>query len=177
MTSHKLAAGSIFPAITLPVLGGGQRSLSTPQNGHDWTLVVVYRGKHCPLCTKYLKELNAVLPDLHSEGVDVIAVSADSEARATAQMAEVAPQFDVAYGMTIAQMQSLGLYISDPRNGTDVEAPFAEPGLFVLDEKGAIQIIDISNVPFSRPDMAWIARGIGFRRGPMKDAPVNGTYA
>ena len=106
-----------------------------------------------------------------------MAVSADSEIRAIAQMAEVSPAFDVAYGLTVTQMQGLGLYISDPRNGTDVEAPFAEPGLFVLNEDRVLQITDISNVPFARPDLTWIAKGIGFRRGPMKAAPVNGTYA
>ena len=177
MTSEKLAAGSSFPAITLPVLGGDKRSLSVPQNGCDWILVAVYRGKHCPLCTKYLQELNSVLPDLNRQGVDVIAVSADNESRAAEQMAEVAPRFDVAYGMTVPHMQAMGLFISGPRNGVDVEAPFAEPGLFVLDATGTVQIIDISNVPFARPDLAWIAKGIGFRRGPMKAAPINGTYA
>lgn len=177
MTSRKRAAGSAFPAIDLPVLGGGRRDISRPRDGLDWTLVVVYRGKHCPLCTTYLQELDAALADLNALGVDVIAVSADSEARATAQMEKVSPKFDVAYGLTIAQMRELGLYISDPRNGTDVDAPFAEPGLFVVDATGSLQIVDISNVPFSRPSPAWIAKGIGFRRGPMKDAPVNGTYA
>ncbi len=177
MTSRKPAAGSAFPAISLPVLGGGRRELAKPAEGFDWTLVVVYRGKHCPLCTAYLRELNDALRDLNDLGVDVVAVSADSEARATAQMAEVSPDFQVAYGLTIPQMETLGLYISDPRNGIDVEGPFAEPGLFVVDEAGAIQIVDISNVPFSRPSLEWIAKGVGFRRGPMRDAPVNGTYA
>lgn len=177
MTSRKLAAGSAFPAITLSMLGGRTRDISRPGDGFDWMLVVVYRGKHCPLCTRYLQQLNDVLPELHALGVDVVAVSADSETRAIAQMAEVSPAFDVAYGLTVTQMQGLGLYISDPRNGTDVEAPFAEPGLFVLNEDRVLQITDISNVPFARPDLTWIAKGIGFRRGPMKAAPVNGTYA
>lgn len=177
MTSKKLAAGATFPAITLPMLGGQTRDISRPNDGFDWMLVVVYRGKHCPLCTRYLEQLNYVLPDLNALGVDVVAVSADSETRAIAHMAEVSPEFDVAYGLTVAQMQGLGLYISDPRNGTDVEAPFAEPGLFVLNEDRVLQITDISNVPFARPDLTWIAKGIGFRRGPMKAAPVNGTYA
>ena len=177
MTSRKLAAGSVFPAISLPVLGGGRRDISKPRDGLDWMLVIVYRGKHCPLCTKYLRELDATLSDLNALGVDVIAVSADNQPRAAAQMEEVSPRFDVAYGLTVPQMRELGLYISDPRNGIDVEAPFAEPGLFVIDEAGALQITDISNVPFSRPDLEWIAKGIGFRRGPMKNAPINGTFA
>lgn len=177
MTSEKLAAGTVFPAITLPLLAGGTRDISKPTNGLDWVLVLVYRGKHCPLCTSYLRQLNAVLTDLKALGVDVIAVSGDSKERAARQMAEVSPTFDVAYGLAIPQMHELGLYVSSPRNGMDAEAPFAEPGLFVLDETAAVQIVDISNVPFARPDLEWIAKGIGFRRGPMKDAPVNGTYS
>ncbi|TLP43874.1 AhpC/TSA family protein [Cohaesibacter sp. CAU 1516] len=177
MTSKKLTAGEVFPVIDLPVLDGSRRTLSKPRQGFDWMLVLVYRGKHCPICTTYLRELNAVLPDLHALGVDVVAASADSKERAIGHMADVSPQFDVAYEMTITQMQELGLYVSGPRNGIDVEAPFAEPGLFVIDETGHTQIIDISNVPFSRPSLPFIAKGIGFRRGPMKDAPVNGTYA
>ncbi|MCG7627002.1 redoxin domain-containing protein [Epibacterium sp. MM17-32] len=177
MTSPKLAAGTVFPAITLPVLDGGTRDISTPAAGFDWMLVVVYRGKHCPLCTQYLRQLNDTLDDLHALGVDVVAVSADSAVRAAAQMAEVNPRYEVAYGLSVDQMQALGLYVSDPRNGQDVSEPFAEPGLFVLNEDRVLQIIDISNVPFARPDLAWIAKGIGFRRGPMKAAPVNGTYA
>ena len=177
MTTPKLAAGSAFPAIDLPVLSGGTRSLAKPRDGFDWQLTIVYRGKHCPLCTTYLKELNDRLPDFTAQGTDVLAVSADTATRAAAHMEEVAPQFDVAYGLTIPQMQQLGLYISGLENGRDVEAPFAEPGLFVIDDSGLLQITDISNVPFARPDLAWIAKGIGFRRGAFSNTPINGTHA
>ncbi|MBB4305019.1 peroxiredoxin [Rhodobium orientis] len=177
MTSIKRAAGSAFPAIDLPVLGGGRRSLATARDGFDWMLTIVYRGKHCPLCTAYLKELNGALADLTALGVDVLAVSADSQARASAHMADVAPEFDVAYGLTVAQMQELGLYISGPGNGTDVEGPFAEPGLFVINDAGTLQIVDISNVPFARPELARIVKGIGFLKGRTGDAPINGTHA
>lgn len=177
MTGPKLAAGSAFPAIDLPVLSGGTRSLSTPRSGFDWMLTLVYRGKHCPICTAYLRDLNAALVDFAGHGVDVLAVSADSQARAAAHMEEVKPEFDVAYGLSVPQMQDLGLYVSGTGNGTDVEAPFAEPGLFVINDSGTLQIVDISNVPFARPALDRIARGIGFLRGPMKNAPINGTQA
>lgn len=165
-----------FRQSPFPCSQGGQRDISKPQDGLDWMLIVVYRGKHCPLCTTYLRELNAALTDLNALGVDVIAVSADSKVRAADQTMDIGPEYDVAYGLTTDQMQALGLYVSGPRNGIDVEAPFAEPGLFVVDDSGLVQIVDISNVPFARPDLRWIAKGIGFRRGPMKDAPINGTY-
>lgn len=177
MTSTKPAVGTMVPAIELPTLGGNRRNIFKPRGGYDWILVVVYRGKHCPLCTTYLRELDAELPDLGALGVDVVAVSADDQTRAFTHMKEVSPKFEVAYGLTLKQMQQLGLYISDPRNGLDVEVPFAEPGLFVIDETGTLHIVDISNVPFSRPSIEWIAKGIGFRREPMKGTPINGTNA
>ncbi|MBN9887331.1 redoxin domain-containing protein [Salipiger abyssi] len=177
MTSPKLAAGTAFPALSLPVLSGGTRSLSSARDGFDWMLTIVYRGKHCPLCTAYLKELNAALPDLTALGVDVLAVSADSEARAAAHMAEISPSYDVGYGLTVPQMHKLGLYVSGTRNGTDVEAPFAEPGLFVLDAHRVLRIVDISNVPFARPSLASIVKGIGFLKDRSDAMPVNGTHA
>ena len=121
MTSRNLRAGSTFPAMTLPLLRGGERDLSKAENGFDWTIVVVYRGKHCPICVSYLQSLNTALPELNKLGVDAVAVSADTLERATIQMAEVSPKFDVAYGLTVAQMNELGLFISGPRNGIDVE--------------------------------------------------------
>lgn len=177
MTSPKPAAGDVFPAIELPVLNGARRSLAKPRDGYDWLLNVVYRGKHCPVCTGYLRNLNAIVPQLDGLGVDVLALSADSAERARLHMQEVEPEYDVGYGLSVPQMQSLGLYISGPRNGMNVEGPFAEPGLFVVNETGRLQIVDISNVPFARPDLQSLVRGIGFLRGLAEPFPVNGSFA
>ncbi|MCV0428467.1 MAG: redoxin family protein, partial [Roseibium sp.] len=164
MTSPKLQAGMPFPVIDTALLGGGTTILSRQSEGFDWKLIVVYRGRHCPLCTRYLIELNEVLSDLNALGVDVIAVSADTEERVSAQMADVDPKYKVGFGLTVDQMKELGLYISGKGNGIDVAGPFAEPGLFVVNERGDLQIIDISNVPFARPDPASIVQGIRFFR-------------
>ena len=140
-------------------------------------MVVVYRGKHCPLCTRYLKELNEALPKFSALGVDVVAVSADSEQRTKDQMAEVSPTYPVGYDLSIEQMQQLGLYISGTGNGTNVERPFAEPGLFVINEEGNLQMIDTSNVPFARPSLESMLMGINFIRSREVKPPVNGTEA
>ena len=66
MGTTKLRAGDEFPKMTVKKLGGGDIQLGTPQNDATWHMVVVYRGKHCPLCTKYLaqlKELKATYKD------------------------------------------------------------------------------------------------------------------
>lgn len=105
MVNKKIVAGSIFPDIVVPGLDGENIDLSQPAGPNDWRLVIVYRGKHCPICTRYLSELNAVLPDLKKLGIDAVAVSADPQEKAAAQLEEVQPDFPVGYGLTVAQMQ------------------------------------------------------------------------
>ncbi len=61
-----------------------------------------------------------------------------------------------------------------PATRTETDRPFAEPGLFVINADERIQIIDISNAPFARPDLQGIANGINFIRG--NDYPVRGTH-
>ena len=165
-----LAAGSRFPEMTLPLVGGGEVTLGGPGG---WRLVIVYRGKHCPLCRKYLAGLEEIKDDFAEIGVDIVLVSGDPEEKAAATVAEWGQTLPVAYGLSLAQMHELGLYVSDPRSPEETDRPFSEPGLFVLNPEGAIQIVDLSNAPFSRPDLAGIARGIAFVRE--KGYPIRGT--
>ena len=177
MQSKKLKAGSIFPIITLPTINGNEVTLSTPQGvGHDWRLVVVYRGKHCPLCTKYLKTLNELLPDFNKLGVDVVAVSGDPLEKASAHLNDLKLNFEVAYGLSVEQMKSLGLYISEPRSAAETDSLFSEPGLFIINEQGKVQIASTSNSPAVRPELAVIAQGLAFVRNPENNYPIRGTY-
>ncbi len=176
MNSMKLAAGESFPKLQVPKLGRGTLTLGEPKQAFDWQLVIVYRGAHCPLCTRYLNELNQLLPQINELGVDVAVVSADSEEKARQHLQQVNPKYDVGYDLTIEQMQSLGLYISNPRSPEETDRPFAEPGLFVINDEGNIQIIDISNAPFARPELKSILMGLNFIRNPDNKYPVRGTY-
>jgi len=177
MAQANLQPGTPFPDITVPQLGGGTLALGKARAGHDWQMVVVYRGKHCPLCTRYLSELQTVVDPLSALGIDVVALSADSEDRAAQQIAEAGVTVPVGYGLTVAQMRDLGLYISGPRHGIDVQGPFAEPGLFVVDETAETRMVDVSNVPFMRPQLDTLVGGLRFMRGRPADLPANGTYA
>lgn len=175
MSSQKIPAGSQFPEITVPKLGGSDLTLGAPQGAHDWQMVVVYRGKHCPICTSYLKELEGFLPEFHALGVDVVAVSADTEARATDQIALVQPSFPVGYDLSLDQMHALGLYVSNPRSAAETDQPFAEPGIFVVNADGQVQVTDISNAPFARPDLKTLLGGLRFIRNPENNYPIRGT--
>jgi len=176
MTNKKFTAGDDFPTISLPQVGGGELTLGQPLNGHDWQMVVVYRGKHCPLCTRYLSQLDDLKDRFFETGVDVVAVSADGETKATAHVSDMGLNFPVAYNLSIEQMKMLGLYISHPRSPTETDKPFAEPGVYVVNDKGQVQVTDISNAPFARPELEHFAAGLGFIRDPKNDYPIRGTY-
>lgn len=177
MTLHNsLKAGSPFPAITVPRYGGGNLTLGQPQGSLDWQMVVVYRGKHCPMCTTYLKELDGLKDKFAESGVDIVAVSADSQARVDEHIAQFYPSYAIGYDLSITQMQQLGLYISHPRSEAESDRPFAEPGVFIVNDEGLIQIIDISNAPFARPDFQTLLGGINFVRNPANNYPIRGTY-
>lgn len=172
--SQKLRAGSQFPDLQVQMRDGEMQSLGKPENGHDWKLVVVYRGKHCPICTKYLNQLETVKTSFADAGVDIIAVSADSKQQLETHLEELDINFPIAYGLTVEQMNTLGLYISDPRSEKETDHPFAEPGVFVINAKGDVHIIDISNAPFARPELESLASGLSYIRG--NDYPIRGTH-
>ncbi|MEL6450987.1 MAG: redoxin domain-containing protein [Pseudomonadota bacterium] len=169
-----LAAGTPFPKTEIAKLGGGTLTLGDPQGGRDWKLVIIYRGLHCPLCKKYLAALSEMQGEFHALGVDVVVASGDPEVKAQAMVDEMGLSLPMGYGLTIAQMTALGLYVSDPRSPQETDRPFAEPGLFVVNDQGLIQMVDVSNAPFLRPDLAGVLRGVTFVRG--NDYPIRGTH-
>lgn len=170
-----LSAGSTFPKTDVAGLGGAAITLGAPAGGHDWQMVVVYRGLHCPLCKNYLSKLQELEPDLNALGVDVVAVSGDPQEKAQAFADEKDLSIAMGYGLSVDQMKTLGLYISEPRSAQETDRPFPEPAVFVVNDTGAIQIIDISNAPFARPDLQGLTNGIKFVRA--NDYPVRGTFA
>lgn len=169
-----LTAGSPFPKTELLRLGGGTVTLGDPQGGRDWQLVVIYRGLHCPLCKKYLAQLEEMQAQFHDQGVDIVVASGDPEDKAQAMADEFAPTLPMGFGLSVAQMNALGLYVSDPRSPQETDRPFAEPGLFVVNGDGAIQMVDVSNAPFLRPDLDKVLGGITFIRA--NDYPIRGTH-
>ncbi len=165
-----------FPEITVPTLKDGEVTVGQPNRDRgDWQLVVVYRGKHCPICTTYLTELNGLLDDFAAIDVDVLAVSADPEEKANASASDIGYNGTIGYDLSIAQMSELGVYISDPRSPQETDRPFAEPATFVVRDDGKLQIVDVSNAPFSRPALQGLLDGLTFIR--QNNYPVRGTHA
>lgn len=169
MDTKKMAAGEKFPMIGWNAVSGDRL---VPSNGSGWRLLVVYRGKHCPLCKTYLNTLNEMVGEFQAASIAVFTVSADGKEKAEADVAEHGWTFPVGYGLSVDEMRQLGLYISDPRSPQETDRPFAEPALFVINPAGDTQIIDISNAPFTRPDLKSLLKGLQFVIS--KDYPIRG---
>ena len=176
MKTEKLHAGTAFQA--LPVLddNGTLVDISKPTGDADWKMVVVYRGRHCPLCTKFLNKLAGFRQRLLDIGIDVAAVSADSQEQLDEHRTRLDVNFPLFHGLSLEQMQALGLYISIPRSEKETDHNFAEPGLFVINSDGGLQVVDISNNPFARPDIEVFVSGLEWIRKPDNNYPVRGTY-
>jgi hypothetical protein len=115
-----------------------------------------------------------MLEDFAAAGVAVSVASADPEEKAAADAAEHGWRFPVGFGLTVEQMQSLGLYVSAPRAPQETDRPFPEPGLFLINPAGQVQIVDVSNAPFARPDLGAILRGVKLIQD--RAYPIRGTH-
>jgi len=158
------------------LVGGGTWSLSD-QQPQNFTLIVVYRGLHCPICRPYLSELNRSLEEFVKRGVSVIALSSDTQERAD-QTKEEWGLFDLAlgYGMEIDTARDWGLYISSSRGktSTGVMEPdlFSEPGLFLVRPDGTLYAASYQTMPFARPHFKELLTALDFIIS--KDYPARG---
>lgn len=130
----------------------------TPDN---FTMVVFYRGLHCPVCLKYLAELDKHKADFEKAGVKVIAISSDGEERAkqTHEKAKLT-SLNLGYGLSVEQAQAWGLHRSAGRGKTSIgiEEPqeFSEPGLFLIKPDNTVYWANLSTMPFARPNFSEI---------------------
>mgnify|MGYP000846136296 CR=1 FL=1 len=81
MTVTALIPRQPVPNLNLPLLEGGRFVLGAAP-GERFDLVVFYRGLHCPICAKYLLELERLVPEFEKRGVRVLAASSDDAERA-----------------------------------------------------------------------------------------------
>jgi peroxiredoxin len=164
--------GTPFPAMTWPAVGGGVIDIAGTSG---WRILVIYRGRHCPLCKTYLTTLDKMLEEFTAAGIGVVAISSDPAEKAAADVAQFGWRFPVGHDLTPDQIRTLGLYLSAPRTPQETDRPFAEPGLFVVNAENIVQAVDISNAPYARPDLAALLRGIVLVRD--RGLPVRGTMA
>ncbi|MBT0957229.1 redoxin domain-containing protein [Alphaproteobacteria bacterium KMM 3653] len=171
--SHKLSPDAQVPALKLPLVGGGTFDISE-ENPKNFTMILFYRGLHCPVCANYIGGLAKMLEDFEAQGFSVVVASMNTEELA----AKAAEEWNlgklrVAYDVTIEDAKNWGLWVS--KAFKDVEADFfTEPGLFWVRPDGRLYLVDISNMPWARPDLGNLLSKVNYALE--NDYPARGTF-
>jgi peroxiredoxin len=164
------------PPLAFALAGGGHFDLS-PERPARFTLLVFFRGLHCPQCRNRLKDLESKLAEFEKRGVGVVAVSSDDAGRADRTKREWAlTNLRLGYGIGLRVAPAWGLFISAGRGKTSVgvEEPalFSEPGLFLVRADGTLYFASVQTMPFARPHFADILTALD--SVVAKDYPARG---
>ena len=164
------------PDLSVSLLDGGSWTLAqrAPAN---FTLVVFYRGLHCPICRPYLRDLDRKVTELAERGVEAVAISGDVEERARRAREEWGlRKVQLGYGLEMDTAREWGLFISSSRGLTSVgiEEPalFAEPGVFLVRPDALLYGSMVQTMPFARPHFDEIVQALDFILA--KDYPARG---
>ena len=154
------------PDLVVPIVGGSTWSLAeqTPQK---FTLIVVYRGLHCPICSHYLADLNQQIEAFNKLGVGVLVLSSDDEAQASQTKHDwKLDSLPVGYDLSIETARNWGLYISSSngKSSAGVVEPdrFPEPGLFLVRPDNTLYFASIQTMPFARSSFSDILKAVSF---------------
>lgn len=154
------------PALSVPTVSGRSWTLSELRP-ERFSLIVFYRGLHCPVCRAYLTELDRLVGDFAQRGVSVMAISGDTEERArTAAETWGLKQLDLGYGLPLEMAREWGLYVSSSRGktsiGIDEPALFSEPGVFLVRADGTLYWSLVQTMPFARPHFKDMLTALDF---------------
>lgn len=178
MTTSALTPRQPVPALSVPLVDG-QTFVLGEKPGQRFDLIVAYRGLHCPICAKYLLELERLVPEFQSRGVEVLALSSDKAERAKAMSDKIsANHLRIGYDLSLQTARQWGLYISASRGQTSIgiEEPalFSEPGVFIVRPDGTLYYGSTQTMPFARPSFQDLLGAIDFAIA--KDYPARGEY-
>ncbi|MCL6218537.1 redoxin domain-containing protein [Zunongwangia pacifica] len=153
--------GKQAPQLTVQTTKGVEWNLVN-EKPENFTMVVFYRGIHCPVCKKYLTELNSKIEEFRDRGIEVICISANTEELAKKTVASWdIDQLNIGYGLLTEDARKWDLYISEGINDKEPEA-FFEPGLFLIKPDNSVYAASIQSMPFARPEFDAILKAVDF---------------
>ena len=161
LNSSRLLMGQPAPHLEVNTLGGSFWILDqqTPEN---YTMIVFYRGAHCPVCQQYLTGLEGRLEAFKQLGIEVIAISGDTLGKAAlTQNRSKLQQLRLGFGLSEDSMREWGLYLS---KGSFEQEPaiFSEPAVFLIKPDGQLYLANIGTHPFSRIDFDFLLQGLEY---------------
>ena len=168
-----LVPGTKVPALDLPLTIPARFGLAD-QQPETFTMLVFYRGSHCPICRRYLEEIAGRLDALVEAGLSPFAISMDDEERAQVVHRDwQTGDLPLCYDLTQEQARQWGLYISTGREGSKEPARFSEPGLFLVRPDLSLYFAQVQSGPFTRPSLDQLLEGV--KMVVEKGLPPRGT--
>mgnify|MGYP000297766898 CR=1 FL=1 len=161
------------PDLKLPLINDTKWNLKS-QKVNTFIIALFYRGLHCPVCKKQLKALEEKLDEFNERGVNLVAISCDSEERAKKSAKEWnISKLPIAYGLSKESARDWGLYISE---GISEKEPnhFSEPGLFLIRPDFTLYASSVQTMPFARPEWNDIINAIDYIT--KNDYPARGGH-
>ena len=163
-----LTPGQSVPDLDLELTIDARFQLSK-QSPENFTMLVFYRGKHCPICKRYLEELGGKLDKFTALGVTPFATSMVTHQEWDTH------DLPLALGLSEDQARECGLFISEQRPDSDEPERFSEPGLFLIKPDGTLYFEEVQSAPFTRPPLDELLSAIEFVLE--NDYPVRGAAA
>lgn len=161
------------PSLEISLINDTNWSLEK-QEADSYTLIVFYRGLHCPVCKNQLEQIKNNLEDLTKRGIHVIAISMDTEKRAkiTGEKWDV-DELPIGFELSKEKAREWGLYLSEGINDKEPKL-FSEPGLFLINKDGSLYFSSVQTMPFARPKIEDIIKAVNFIED--KDYPARGEF-
>ncbi len=150
-----------MPQLELDLINDTKWSLEK-QSPEKYTLLFFYRGLHCPVCKKQLEEVKNHLADFTDRGINVIAISMDSEKRGKKAGEEWdVESLPIGFELSEEKAREFGLYISNAISDKEPDT-FSEPGIFLVDKENKLFFSSIQTMPFARPSVKDIIGAVDF---------------
>lgn len=162
----RLIPGKPLPELSVETLRA-ERWVLTERRPQRFSLLVFYRGLHCPICRTWIGELDRLVAEFARRGVDVLALSTDDRDRAERSVRDWRlTDTTLGYGLSIELARAWGLYVSSGRGATPagVEEPaqFCEPAIFLAQPDATLYACTISSMPFARPHFSEVLQAIDY---------------
>ncbi|MFG3497075.1 peroxiredoxin-like family protein [Streptomyces sp. NPDC047928] len=149
------------PDLAVPLVGGGTWDLAD-QSPRNFTMVVFYRGLHCPACRGQLTRVEQRFEDLLALGVNPVAISADGRDRAEeAKQGWGLDRLPIGHDLSVPTMREWGLFVSRAADRHEPDR-FNEPGLFLVKPDRELYYAAVTNMPFGRPPLDELIGGMSF---------------
>jgi peroxiredoxin len=128
-----LHPGDPFPALHLPLAGGGTLALPEDLAG-SFGVVLFYRGSWCPYCNAQLRAFQRATESLADVGAFVVALSVDDEATTKELVAKHGLTFPVGHSADARVVaEATGAFVND-------EPTYLQSTGFVLDPDGGVVV-------------------------------------